>query len=74
MKLSDCKEGLAVIISEINCIKNIKEKLSFLGVVKNTKIMVVRRASFSGPIEIKVRDFYLAIRKKQADKIEVYYE
>ena len=71
MKLSECKVGQAVIISEINCNKNIKEKLAILGVVKNAKIVVERYASCGGPVEIKVRDFYLAIRKNQAEKIEV---
>ena len=74
MKLSDCKVGKKVIISEINCNKTVRKKLSVLGVVKNVKIVVERKAIFNGPIEIKVRDFYLAIRKNQAEKIEVEYE
>ena len=73
MKLSECLLSKSLKIVEINCGENIRERLAILGVLKGCKIIVVRKAPFNGPIEIKTRDFYLAIRKSQADKIFVEY-
>lgn len=73
MKLSECEPLKKVTISGVNCSKKVKERLAILGVFENTVVTLIRRAPFGGPIEIKARDFYLAIRKNQADEITVEY-
>ena len=74
MFLSQLKDGQSAIIKDIKTSKKVTERLTLLGLTKGIKITMIRKGMFSSPIEIKVRDFYLAMRKSEADKIEVNYE
>ena len=74
MELSNLKIGKVAIILKLDNDKIIREKLMKLGLIKGAKIVVVRKTIFGGPIQIKVRNFYLAIRKSEAKKIEVKYD
>ncbi len=49
-------------------------RLEQIGLTVGSRVVFIRRAPLSDPIEIKVRDFYLAIRKDIADKILVVDE
>ena len=63
--------------AKIICIENenkMKNRLLRLGVTQGVSVKAVRKALFNGPIQIKVRDFYLALRKKDAEKIIVSYD
>lgn len=71
MKLSQLKVGQSAKVLEINTSIKIKQRLERIGLIKGITVAVVRKAPFSGPIEIKLRDFYLAIRKFDASKITV---
>lgn len=73
MKLSECLLLKSLKITNIKCTKNIRERLAILGVLEGGIVVLIRKAPFGGPVEIKTRDFYLAIRKNQADKIFVEY-
>lgn len=55
----------------MNNSENIKRRLNNMGLVEGITITLVRVAPLKDPVEIKLRDFYLAIRKKQTKKIEV---
>jgi ferrous iron transport protein A len=59
------------IIKEIGDIGDLKNRLLELGALKNTPIAVVRTAPFGDPIELKIGNTYIAIRKSEADKIDV---
>jgi ferrous iron transport protein A len=74
MFLSQLKDGQSAIIKDIKTSKKITERLTLLGLTKGIKITMIRKGVFLSPIEIKVRDFYLAMRKSEADKIEINYE
>ncbi len=67
-KIDRCKE---FIITSINCEDDVKSRLNDLGVVEGVKVTLVRYAPLLDPLEIKIRNCYLAIRKSLADKIEV---
>lgn len=71
MKLSDLKINQSAKVKKIDLSDAIKNRLTAIGVVKGAKITIIRRAPFGDPIEIKVRDFYLAIRKSDAQNIVV---
>lgn len=71
MKLSDLKDNQTATVINVLDTASGKTRLSYLGLIKGVKITLIRRAPFGDPIEIKLRDFCLAIRKDLADKIMV---
>ncbi len=71
MVLSQLKIGQQKRIDKINCEPKVRLRLNNMGLTEGVKVQLVRVAPFGDPIEIKVRDFYMAIRKKQAQKITV---
>ncbi len=74
MTLYSLLDGQTAKIVSLNNHLKTKNKLLRLGVVEGVKVKAVRKAVFNGPIQIKVRDFCLAIRKQDADKIIVRYD
>jgi len=71
MVLSELKIGQKAIIKRVLAQERVKERLAELGLIEGQTAFVVRFAPFFDPVEIKVGDVYLAIRKGQADKIVV---
>ena len=71
MKLSELPRGKSAKIVSMDLPVNIKDRLNRVGLTAGVRVIFVRRAPFGGPLEFKVRDFYLALRKEQADKIEI---
>ena len=69
MVLSDLSAGESGIIKELKNERRFVLRLNAIGITENAKVTLIRTAPFGDPLEIKVRDFYLAIRKEQADKI-----
>ncbi|MFQ0995176.1 ferrous iron transport protein A [Gilliamella sp. BG2] len=48
-----------------------RRKLLAMGITPGCKVLVVRVAPFGDPIEIKMRGFWLCLRRKEAQAIEV---
>ena len=71
MKLSDLEIGESGIVTEIKVAKKAKVGLQYVGLTKGVKVTIIRVAPFSDPIEIKLRDFCLAIRRDDANLISV---
>ena len=69
MLLSQLKTGESGIIREFLNEQRLVVRLNAIGLTENAKVTLIRTAPLGDPIEIKVRDFYLALRKEQADKI-----
>ena len=71
MFLSDLKMGEKAKVVMLENPKKTKRRLINLGLTCGTAITLIRKAPFGDPIEIRVRDFYLALRCSDADKIRV---
>lgn len=71
MVLSELKIGELAKVVKISNVNSVKDRLTAMGLTEGVKITLVRLAPFSDPIEIKLRGFYMAIRKVDADKIYV---
>lgn len=61
----------AVISKLLPSAKPFKRKLLAMGITPGAKVTVIRVAPLGDPIEIKVRDFFLCLRKTEAQAIEV---
>ncbi len=71
MLLSELNIGQEKKVIKINCIDKVKARLNAMGLTEGVKVTLIRIAPLGDPLEIKVRDFYMAIRKNQAEKITV---
>lgn len=70
-KLKDMKPGEEGAIVTLHGSGNIKHRLIDMGLVKGTKIHVVKFAPLGDPVEIKVKGFELALRVSEAGTIDV---
>ncbi len=52
----------------------ITRRLMEMGVVPGVSVRVIKSAPFGDPLEIRVRGYNLAMRKSEADSIEVSSE
>lgn len=48
-----------------------RRKLLSMGITPGCKVSVVRVAPLGDPLEIKTRGFYLCLRRKEAESIQV---
>lgn len=46
-------------------------RLSEMGIVPGAMVRIVKKNPFGGPIQIKLNDYYLAIRKEDAEQIYI---
>jgi len=68
VKLSELSVNDCATISHVG---DLKPRLLEMGLIPGTKIRFIKRTPFGGPIEVKVRDFYLSIRLNDAKSIWV---
>ena len=71
MMLSEFVVGQSGVVKQLNNSRTVKSRLNELGVIEGVKIELVRKAPFGDPFQVKIRDFYLAIRKTEASMIEM---
>ena len=57
----------------VNGTSRVTQRLMEMGVVPGVSVRLVKRAPFGDPIEVRVRGYSLAMRKGEADSIEVSF-
>lgn len=70
-KLKDMKPGESGLIVTLHGSGNVKHRLIDMGLVHGTKIHVIKFAPLGDPVEIKVKNFELALRNSEASMIDV---
>lgn len=70
MTLKDGKTGMTLKIVKINE-SDLKQRMMTMGLIPGTKVKVLRSAPLGDPIVIGVRSYNLALRKADAENIEV---
>ena len=70
-KLTDMKPGESGLIVTLHGSGNVKHRLIDMGLVHGTKIHVMKFAPLGDPVEIKVKNFELALRNSEAGMIDV---
>jgi ferrous iron transport protein A len=71
MPLSELRPGQKAILTAIEAPTPLAHRLMALGLVPGTEMEVVRTAVFGDPIEVRVRGFRLALRKRDAQFLRV---
>lgn len=65
------KVGEKATIKEIHAPQEIRSRLSSLGLIIGKQVELIRRASFSGPLHIRLGTTDVIIREKNAEYIKV---
>ncbi len=71
MNLTDLPIGATAKVVAVNGNNAITRRLMEMGVVPGVSVRVIKCAPFGDPLEIRVRGYHLAMRKNEADTIEV---
>ena len=73
-KLSEVTPGTKGRIAFVSGRGAIRKRLMDMGVTSDAEFEMVRVAPMGDPVEIKVRGYYLSLRKSEAERIEVEVE
>lgn len=71
MKLSEVQHNNTVVISKVLGHGSFRKRISEMGFVKGKEIKVIKKSPFNGPLEFKILNYNISLRKSEADLIEV---
>ncbi|MCP8323201.1 MAG: ferrous iron transport protein A [Candidatus Methylarchaceae archaeon HK02M2] len=71
LRLSKVKPSQNSLIVDIKGSRDTGRRIMDMGIVKGSEIEVIRRAPFGNPLEFKIRDYNLTLRKMEAEDIYV---
>jgi len=71
MKLSELKINVETTIIKIEATREFKKRLFDMGLTSGVKVKIVSIAPMGDPILLNIRDYFLSIRKAEAQLIEV---
>lgn len=69
--LADLPLGQHARILSIDCGRALSRRLMEMGLLPGTRVRVVRVAPLGDPIELRVRNYSLSLRREEAKRIEV---
>lgn len=72
MTLTNLPKGTNAKVVSVSGDNAITRRLMEMGVVPGVSVKVIKSAPFGDPIEIRLRGYSLAVRKSEADTIEVF--
>ncbi len=70
MTLQETEPGMSVRIDSVGDSK-LKNRLMTMGLIPGTRVEVLRSAPLGDPIAIRLRSYNLALRRSDANKIQV---
>lgn len=71
--LDTLTNGQRAKIKRLNAKGKLLHKLLDMGFVNNIEVLVIREAPLFDPMELKLHDYHLSVRKSEAELIEVEY-
>ena len=71
MTLSGVPVGIAATVIAVNGSSRITRRLLEMGVIPGVVVHVIKTAPFGDPIEVRLRGYNLAMRRSEAEAIEV---
>lgn len=69
--LTDLPHGKDARVTAVNGTGRVTQRLLEMGVVPGVSLKVVKDAPFGDPIEVRLRGYSLAMRRSEADAIEI---
>ena len=71
MTLADLKKGESSTVLSVRGEDAVTRRLMEMGVIPGVAVRMVKSAPFGDPVEIKVRGYSLALRRSEAESIEL---
>ncbi|MSN96682.1 ferrous iron transport protein A [Campylobacter sp. FMV-PI01] len=71
MVLSNCQSGQIYKIKKVNAKGKLFYKMLDMGFIAGADVEIVREAPFFDPMELKIQNYLVAIRRSEAELIEV---
>ncbi|MCY7375068.1 MAG: ferrous iron transport protein A [Pyrinomonadaceae bacterium] len=71
MNLTNLPVGATAKVLTVHGNSPITRRLMEMGIVPGVSVRVIKSAPFGDPLEIRVRGYHLAMRRNEADTIEV---
>jgi ferrous iron transport protein A len=71
MTLTNVPVGSDARVISVNGTGRVTRRLMEMGVIPGVAVKIVKMAPFGDPIEVRVRGYSLAMRRTEADAIEV---
>lgn len=71
IKLSELAVGAAAVVREFPKTGSAFVRLREMGLLAGTRVTLIRTAPLGDPLEIKVRGYYLTLRKSEAEHVLV---
>lgn len=69
--LGDLKPGERACVECIQGCGAIRRRMMDMGIVPGVELEVVRRAPFGGPLQVRLKGYYLAMRRGECARIAV---
>ena len=70
-RLSEIEPETEVFVKRVTGDKNLRKRIADMGIVKGTRIKVVRKAPLGDPVEFELKGYSLSLRKKEAENVYV---
>lgn len=74
MRLSEVKNKETVIITKVLGHGSFRKRITEMGFIRGKAVTVIKNAPFNGPIEYKILDYNITLRRSEANLIEVVSE
>tara|TARA_Y100000588_G_scaffold369774_1_gene439162 strand:+ start:1329 stop:1553 length:225 start_codon:yes stop_codon:yes gene_type:complete len=58
-------------IHSLNTVNESTLRLSEMGLVPGSEVRMIKKNPFGGPLQLKLNDYYIAIRKEDAQMIHI---
>ncbi len=71
LSLAELEKGQRAMIKRLKTKGPLKKRLTEMGLVPGAVVEVIRVAPAGDPVEVKVRGYYLSLRKDEVEKVEV---
>lgn len=71
MKLSEVKNNETVVITKVLGHGSFRKRIAEMGFIKGKEVKVIKSAPFNGPVEFKILNYNISLRKSEAELIEV---
>ncbi len=71
MKLSEIRNNETVVITKILGHGSFRKRIAEMGFVKGKQVKVIKNAPFNGPVEYKILNYNISLRRSEAERIEV---
>src|SRR5262245_48016932 len=69
--LGDLPVGSSAVVDRVRCARPIARRLMEMGLLPGTRVTIVRSAPLGDPLELRVRDYSLSIRRAEAAAVAV---